>query len=441
MVLALSFTVGSLRKRLCVALLSSPVCLAGCGGGGGRDSGEGTLTIHFHALRQRISGFGASSAWTAPNIDDALADELFSVDSGIGLSLLRLRISPEGTSMELGTAEKAQARGAGVWAAPWSPPGAWKDNGDPENGGSLLPDHYGDWAERLASFARTTEDQGIPLMAISAQNEPDYEAEWETCRWTPEQLREFIAEHLVPALEAAGASTQIIAPEVAGWRGLQRFGDVLLADPATRDAVAFVALHGYNGDPFSYTTPAEHGKELWMTEVSESRSQGGDVGMTSALWMARMLHDDLTIAGVSAWHYWWLLPRTDAGAGEPDNGALLHEGELTRRAHVLGNYSKFVRPGWHRVDVAHAGAHPGVFVTAYRSAEADRLAVVAINAGSTSARQHFDLEGAVSGELTPWMTNDARALAMGPSVAGGARFDYELPPRSVTTFVGSVSAE
>src|SRR5262245_26351076 len=87
---------------------------------------------------QHIDGFGASSAWTANSLSDAAADQFFSVDTGIGLSLLRIQIKPEGNTLELATAQKAVARGAKVWAAPWSPPGEWKDNGSAKNGGSLL---------------------------------------------------------------------------------------------------------------------------------------------------------------------------------------------------------------------------------------------------------------------------------------------------------------
>ena len=45
---------------------------------------------------QHIRGFGASSAWHSGGISDAVADQFFSPDSGLGLSLLRMRIAPDG---------------------------------------------------------------------------------------------------------------------------------------------------------------------------------------------------------------------------------------------------------------------------------------------------------------------------------------------------------
>jgi O-glycosyl hydrolase len=105
-------------------------------------------------------------------MDDSQADAFFTVDKGIGLSLLRIRIAPNGTSLELATAKQAIAYSVSVWAAPWSPPAEWKDNHDVNNGGHLLPEHRQDWADRLVSFAKNAAAEGVPLIGLSAQNEP-----------------------------------------------------------------------------------------------------------------------------------------------------------------------------------------------------------------------------------------------------------------------------
>ena len=130
------------------------------------------LTRH----EQRMDGFGVSSAWTASNITDAEADLLFSPTTGAGLSFLRVQIKPAGNTTEMGTARKAFARGAAVWAAPWSPPGEWKTNNSATNGGSLLPEHWQDWADRLATFAQDDDRPGRAALALSVQNEPNYTA-------------------------------------------------------------------------------------------------------------------------------------------------------------------------------------------------------------------------------------------------------------------------
>src|SRR4051812_8157197 len=63
----------------------------------------GPAAVDLTQTHQRIDGFGASSAWTGSNIPDAMADLFFSADTGIGLSLLRIQIKPEGNTLELPT--------------------------------------------------------------------------------------------------------------------------------------------------------------------------------------------------------------------------------------------------------------------------------------------------------------------------------------------------
>jgi glucuronoarabinoxylan endo-1,4-beta-xylanase len=397
-----------------------------------------STSVCWYDLRQTISGFGASSAWTAPNIDDALADEFFSVDR-IGLSLLRLRISPSGTTSETATALKAQARGAAVWAAPWSPPGEWKTSGTDNNGGSLLPQYYPDWATRLASFVRTLQDEGVTLTALSAQNEPDYVAEWETCVWEPSELATFVGEHLVPALEAEGVGPRLLAPESSGWDDVARYGETLLRHPSASPAIGVVATHSYgNSAPYAYASPAAQGKELWMTEWSDPTGGGPDAGMGSGLVVARAIHENLTIAEVNAWHYWWLIERGDT---PPTKGALLSEDVVTRRAYVTGQYSRFVRPGSRRIRLSTGSPQNGVLVSAYLRETGTDLVLVAVNENDAPAAQSFDFFGAEVSELVPYVTNDDVTLEEEAAIQGGFSASYELSPRSVTTFVGSVTID
>jgi glucuronoarabinoxylan endo-1,4-beta-xylanase len=397
-------------------------------------AGSGSTSVCWQELRQTITGFGASSAWTAPDISDELADEIFSTDR-IGLSLLRLRITPSGTTSEIETAKKAQARGAVIWAAPWSPPGAWKTNGTDNNGGSLLPEHYQEWADRLALFVRAREDDGVHITALSAQNEPDFTAEWETCRWQPAELATFVRDFLTPALVAEGVAPKLLAPESSGWKSVGTYGEALLNDPATRAAVGIVATHSYNGAPYSYVSPAIHGKEFWMTEWSDDDSPPGDAGMDSGLVVARAIHENLTSAEVNAWHYWWLVNREDTNG----NSALVSNDVVTRRAYVTGQYSRFVRPGSKRIRLSAGSPQPGVLVSAFLRETDAQLVIVAVNDNASPVTQSFDFAGAEVSDLVPYVTNDDVTLEEQAPIAGGTPVSYELSPRSVTTLTGPVS--
>lgn len=165
------------------------------GGIGMAPSSAPVIRVALSDVRQVIDGFGASSAWTAPNITNAQANEFFSTTTGLGHSLPRVRIGPDGTTGETGTAQKVVPRGAKVWTIPWSPPSAWKSNGDVNNGCTLFPEYQDGWAARPADFAVAIKAAGAPLATISAQNEPNYTATWESCVWAPAELTAFKSCH------------------------------------------------------------------------------------------------------------------------------------------------------------------------------------------------------------------------------------------------------
>jgi glucuronoarabinoxylan endo-1,4-beta-xylanase len=384
---------------------------------------------------QAIDGFGASSAWTANNISDALADQLFSVETGIGLSLLRVQIKPTGVTNELATAQKAAARGAKVWAAPWSPPAEWKSNGNVRNGGSLLPQHRQDWADRLATFAKSMADVGVPLVALSAQNEPDFDTpDWETCLYTPAELTAFVRDFLGPALAAQGVNTPVMAPETANWTSFPEFAASFASDAAAMTFLGPFATHAYGGgEPHAVPMVEQSGKHVWQTEVSVEPATPFDPGIDSALVAAQMIHDNLVHGGVSAWHYWWINPSSMAN---PRNDGLTGMGQLTRRAWVMGNWSRFVRPGYVRVAAEPPMPQAQVFVTAFADVGTGKVVIVAINRVEKPREQVFSIAGAAVTQVTPWVTSADLMLVQGaplPVIDGG--FTATLAARSVTTFV------
>jgi glucuronoarabinoxylan endo-1,4-beta-xylanase len=386
------------------------------------------LTRH----EQRMDGFGASSAWTANNITDAEADLLFSPTAGIGLSLLRVQIKPEGITQEMGTARKAIARGAAVWAAPWSPPGAWKTTGTTQMGGYLLPEYWQDWADRLAAFAQSMTDQGVPLVALSVQNEPGFVEAWDTCQWEPAELVSFVRDYLGPAIAARGLSTPVMAPETQNWSLFGSYAGAFANDAGAMQYLGVFAAHNYGGSPHTVDAVQATGKPVWQTEVSDSMPL--DVGMGSALSYGRMIHDNLVSGRVSAWHYWWIRRGADV-----TNSALIEAGQLTRRAYVLGNWSRFVRPGALRV-AATAAPQAYLYVTAFIDPTTNQLAIVAVNDAQYDLDQAFVIGGGAVAELTPWLTSaDVALTPQSPVAVSDGMFSVTLPARSVTTFVGTAA--
>jgi glucuronoarabinoxylan endo-1,4-beta-xylanase len=397
-------------------------------------------------LQQRISGFGASSAWTAGDLTDTDADRLFAVDKGVGLTLLRVRIAPSGCSpqdpCELATAQKAQARGATVWATPWSPPAAWKSNGSLNYGGTLLPEHEDDWANLLVTSVQWMQSQGVTLAEVSAQNEPTTgNVNYESCVYTPATIDEFIGNHLAPAFQAAGLPTRIMAPETQGWNEFYSFEGTLVGDQTAWPSVGVVATHQYNGAPRLYAAIAQAGKELWETETADP-VKTTDPGIGSALRVASMIHASLVNANVSAWHYWWINSADNQGLLIPQGPGA--SGTPVKRLYAMGNFSRLVRPGFYRVN-ATANPGPQVQVSAYYDDPSKQLVIVAINQNTTPVTQKFRLDGVVAGSWTAWVTSAASDLATpagdppSTAIAAASDFTYVLGAQSITTLQGIVA--
>lgn len=404
------------------------------------------VVVETDELRQSIDGFGASSAFFSKSISADDARFLFSKETGIGLSLLRVSIAYQTpVTPELETAKQAQAWGARIVAAAWTPKPEWKTNraisAVPD--AHLLPEYYPAYAAFLANFAQGMRDEGVPLFALTPQNEPDYPATWDGCLWTPNELVTFIGKHLGPELERRGLDVGIIAPDTANFRKAREFADALLADADAKRYVDYVSSHPYGQIQFArWFMQRSYGLPVWQTEFAQERPGAPpDPTMTSALAMARMLHGHLTELSVTAWNY-YNLTAVDANYHDDDkrkNPALIQDGVRFKRAYALGNFSKFVRPGFRRVEATPEPAE-GVLVTAFKNDT--RIVIVAVNAKPTPANQSFRIQGKLDGELhsaVPWITSDRLSLAArGPVAIRGRSFRYALPPRSVTSFVVDV---
>ncbi len=115
---------------------------------------------------------------------------------------------------------------------------------------------------------------------------------------------------------------------------------------------------------------------------------------------------------------------------------LLKDGSTTKRLYTLGNFSKFIRPGFQRVTVT--GTLPsGVKLTAYKDPNDGTLVIVAINASSAAVPATFFIAGGGPCSLTPWVSSASDSLASKPVVSvSGGHLSLMLGAQSVTSLVG-----
>ena len=291
---------------------------------------------------------------------------------------------------------------------------------------------------------------GINLYAISIQNEPDANVtSYEACQWSQANIHDFVT-NLYNALVAKGVgSTKIVLPESQNWTDPKPLASTALSDANVSPYVGIVADHNYvpNNLVGDLTTPAQlypaSGKSTWETEVSQIGPGGGgntyDGSITNGVYWAWRIHLFMTAAQVNAWHYWWLIP----SSGNTDNEGLTDiSGNPAKRMYALGQWSRFVRPGYYRIDASTTAG--SAFISAFNDTNSGNFAIVAVNTnGSTAINQTFNLNnfpGTVT-SVTPWITSATLSLSnQSPVAVSGSSFSYTLPARSVVTFVGRAVA-
>jgi glucuronoarabinoxylan endo-1,4-beta-xylanase len=387
-----------------------------CGGGSAM---SGDVTVNLGDVHQKISGFGVSTAWgSSMSASDAAL--LWSTTTGAGLSLHRIRIDyTNGHTSELNIAKMAVGYGVTVWATPWTPPVADKSNDNSVEGTLTNPSAY---ATFLVGFVNWMKQNGVNIYAVSAQNEPDANVTYESCVYTGATMASWVGGYLGPAF--AGTGVKVMAPETQNWCGFQTFEPALMADANANMYTDIVATHEYGCSPKAYPDIAAAGKEFWETEIYDS-PKSGDNTMSSALRMAKLINDAMTIASMNAWHYWWVY--------DSNTGLFTSGGNPTKRLYVEGNFARFVRPGYVRVGTT--GTVPsGVLLSAYMNPANGAVSIVATNNNTSSTNLSLYISGAAPCSLTPWVTSTSDSLASKPaaSVSNG-RLSVTLDGQSVTT--------
>ncbi|MCL2659211.1 MAG: hypothetical protein FWD64_01650 [Acidobacteriaceae bacterium] len=447
-----------MHSRFVTVLASMVLVFAGSYGSAETDSAS--VTVDYGAKHQVIRGFGGATAFL--KLSPRQANALFSQQQGLGLSIIRAHVDPKGSPTNGWVTQKwymernnvLLAKDANpsitVFASPYTPPPVMKagsakqpfyDGNPPCNprelcGGYLRPEHYKDYAIFLENFVKFMAMGGAKLDAISIANEPDWsgpKVKYESVSWTPDQLHTWLAKY------GSMLTAKIIMPESYNFDF--SLSNPSLDDPKTRDMIGIVGehLYGVKGRMPYYSKPVEMGKDLWMTEHYIKREgKPQEQFIEDGLAAAQEIHNSLVTGQFNAYVWWWSLDWTYGKNQTTVNFGLLdpHDNP-TFYGYALGQYARFIRPGFYRYE---ATENPGknVYVSAYSGSEAGaaRHVIVVINAGSTPVTQTFTIKNADIVSMRPWQTTAQGGLAQMPAVAvAKGAFSYTLPPESITTFV------
>ena len=401
---------------------------------------------------QTMVGFGAAitdaAAWLIRTRMDgaqraALMNELFGPAPGLNISFVRLTIGasdfslthysfddmPPGESdlglghfsiAPIGDTVVPVTRDAlalnpslKVMASPWSAPGWMKSSGALVHG-TLLPEFYAAFANYLVKYVDAMQGEGIPIFALTVQNEPHFEpGNYPGMLLDAGARAQLIGRYLGPALARRKSITAIMDWD-HNWIWPEEPLEVL-GDPQAAAYVAAVAWHCYKGKVTAQAEVhlAHPDKDAYMTECSgggwEKPADSALLSMTS----------ELIIGSTRAWSRGVLLWNLalDESSGPHLGGCRncrglvtidSHTGEVRRNDeyYVIAHASRFVHPGAQRIESSETDA--GLANVAFRNQDG---ATVLIAANSATTPRELLVR------------------------CRDREFRYTMPERSVATFV------
>lgn len=158
-------------------------------------------------------------------------------------------------------------------ANPWSPPGWMKANGQMNNSnhtGTLLSSSYGPLAQYFVKFLQGYAAQGVPVYAITPQNEPSYATAYPGMEFSEQSEASFVANNLGPALAQANLSPKVLGTDF-NTDQLYNYAEPLIKDAGAAKYLAGTSWHCYAGNLGAISTMHADvpGKDNYETECSD----------------------------------------------------------------------------------------------------------------------------------------------------------------------------
>lgn len=154
-----------------------------------------------------------------------------------------------------------------LFSSPWSPPG-WMKFNNSMLGGSMRKFYLAAYAHYYLKFLQGYAEAGVPIQALTSQNEvdTDQDGKMPACLWGQEYEISFVRDYLGPLLEKEGVPTKIWILD----HNYNLWGRVVdsLEDEGLRRYCNEVAWHGYVGtaDMMSRVKGAFPEVEMYWTE-------------------------------------------------------------------------------------------------------------------------------------------------------------------------------
>ena len=315
-----------------------------------------------------------------------------------------------------------------IFASPWTAAPWMKDN-NAWVGGKLLPEYYDTWALFFSKYADAYNDEGIDIWGFTVENEPMGNGNnWESMHFSPEEMTDFVQNHLGPKLERDGKGDLIILGYDQNRADIKEWVDVMYRDEASSKYFDGTAIHWYEStyDYFPEALQYAHQKApnkyliqteacvdseipVWKEDAWYWKKEATDWGYDWREASKKYLHPKYAPANryardiigclnnwVDGWVDWNMVLDRQGGPNwfknwcvapvivDPDSDEVYY----TPLYYIMAHFSKFIRPG--AEVIAADSTDKDLMVTAAHNPDGS-TAVVVFNEGFTE--KTYQLKG------------------------------------------------
>ncbi len=425
------------------------------------------ITLNPDEKFQKITGFGGSFTESSAYLVNQLSEEnrkavieAYFGDAGARYSLTRTHINSsdfslgnysyapiagdvnlENFSIEedmddiipmIKDAMEVSSDGFKIISSPWTAPIWMKDN-NAWKGGKLLPEYYDTWALFFSKYLDAYAAQGINIWGITVENEPLGNGEnWESMHYTPEEMNEFVKNHLGPKLEEDGHDIVLLGYD-QNRDHLEEWVDVMYGDPEAAKYFDGTAIHWYAStydifeDALQYAHKAAPNKYLIQSEATadadvpkwqddewywakEATDWGWDWAPDSLKYLHpkyvpvyRYARDMIGTLNnwVDGWVDWNMVLDRQGGPNWANNWCLApvivdpetDEVYYTPLYYTMAHFSRFIRPDGYRIGYEHNDEE--LLVTAAVNPDGS-ISVVVLNQTEEAKQINLTLNGSTA---------------------------------------------
>ncbi len=328
--------------------------------------------------------------------------------------------------------KEAMARskdGFKIISSPWTAPPWMKDNHD-WKGGKLLPEYYESWALFFSKYIVAYKSEGIDIWGFTVENEPlGNNNNWESMHYTPDEMTDFVKNHLGPRLATDGHHVKILGYDQNRGDELKEWVRSMFRDEASSKYFDGTAVHWYAStydyfpEALQFAHNAASDKYLIQTEACVDAEipkwqddqwywskEATDWGWDWAPEHEKALHPKYVpvyryardIIGclnnwVDGWVDWNMVLDRQGGPNWVENWCVApvivdpeqDEVYFTPIYYTLAHFSKYIRPGATRIGFENSS--DSLMVTAAENPDGS-IAVVIFNEGNVAQSIKLSLD-------------------------------------------------